>query len=132
MELHLLPLHLSSNRKLLCRTVCLVSPFYIELRMRSCYIFKAEITILCTGRMRPVKTLLFLLCQELGHPWLSSHHHCGHFPSSQLGQLITNLHSPKWHGEISLQEQSAQGNSFELEGRNLCCRWGQNLGWEGS
>lgn len=31
-ELHLLPLHLFSNRKLLCRTVCLVSPFYIELR----------------------------------------------------------------------------------------------------
>lgn len=96
-ELHLLPLHLPSIRKLLCRAVCLVSPFYIELRMRSFYIFRAKIKIPCTERLRPVKILLFLPSQELGHPQLSSHRSptvvTFHPPSWQPGQLITNSHS---------------------------------------
>lgn len=91
-ELHLLPLHLSSIRKLLCRTVCLVSPFYIEQRLRSFYIFRAKITILCAGRLRPVQTLMFLPCQEPAEAAgagassapFSQEHHCGHFPASQL------------------------------------------------
>lgn len=118
-ELHLLPLHLSSNRKLLCRTVCLVSPFYIELRMRSFYIFRAEITILCTGRLRPVKTLLFLLCQELEHPQLSSHHLCGHFPSSQLPASAA-------HNKFALTKMALRGFPREA----ICTReqlWGRNL-----
>lgn len=91
-ELHLLPLHLSSIRKLLCRTICLVSPFYIELRMRSFYIFGAKTTIPCAGKLRPVKTLLFLPCQEpceaagagASSAPFPQEHHCGHSPSSQL------------------------------------------------
>lgn len=122
-ELHLLPLHLSSIRKLLSRTVCLVSPFYIELRMRSFYIVRAKIAVLCAGRLRPVKTLLFLPCQELGHPWLSSHRVASHPP-------ITNLHSSKWHWEISLQEQSAQGNSFQTWGQKFVLLVGSEPGGE--
>lgn len=132
-ELHLLPLHLPSIRKLLCRAVCLVSPFYIELRMRSFYIFRAKIKIPCTGRLRPVKILLFLPSQELGHPQLSSHRSrtvvTFHPPSCQPGQLITNLHSLNWHWEYF--PTGANCTSFQLEGRNLCCRQGQNPRWEG-